>query len=66
MHHTVAFVAHARGLDLERFRQFAQTHQGAYRDARGELWTNTWHVDELVADFRRAESQNLDSRMLAR
>jgi len=53
MWHSLSFVAESRQLDAGDLTSFALSHQDKYGivQDRGEPEVNTWHVDQLVADF---------------
>lgn len=54
MWHTIPFVAESRRLDAAALTDFAIANQDKYGIAteRGRPEVNTWHVDQMVADFK--------------
>lgn len=64
MWNTIAVVAKARRVDALALESFALANEDRYgivRD-RGEPEVNTWHVDNLVADFKAASVAECDSQ----
>lgn len=54
MWHTLNFVADSRHIDAEKLNMFAMANQDKYAIAadRSQPEVNTWHVDQLVKDFK--------------
>lgn len=54
MWHTIAFVAESRRIDVSQLQAFALANQAEYGIVceGGRTEVCTWHVDDLVRDFR--------------
>lgn len=54
MWHSLKFVAESRRANAEALTTFALAHQAKYGIAadRPKPEVNTWHVDQLMADFK--------------
>lgn len=61
MWHTIEFVAESRNLNPEALGRFALENKDKYGilQERGSalVEVNTWHVDQLVEEFRKAEGK---------
>ena len=60
MWHPIAFVAESRRVDEKQLADFAMLHKDKYGivDDLGRPEVNTWHVDDLVKDFKACQSSH--------